>query len=165
MAYDGFLKIGDLVGESSDLAHRGWIEILSFEHETKQPTGPMVSIIGGRTGARVAMGDFKVTKIIDRSTPDIQVYCCDGSHIEEVKVVLRESGGTPVEFMKWTFGHAIISCVRQVGRGNEETYARPIEEISFNFSSVRWQYTPQSGGGSAEAMVEGGWDLEQNRKL
>ena len=58
MAYDGFLKIGDLVGESSDLAHRGWIEILSFEHETKQPTGPMVSIIGGRTGARVAMGDF-----------------------------------------------------------------------------------------------------------
>jgi len=165
MAFDGFLKIGDLMGESTDDAHQDWIEIVSFEHETKQPSGPMVSIIGGRTGARVVMGDFTVTKIIDRSTPDIQVYCCDGTHIDRVKVVLREAGGGPVEFMKWTFENVIISRIRQVGRGSEGTYARPSEKVCFNFGRVTWQYTCQSTDGSVGATVEGGWDLEQNRKL
>ena len=77
MAFDGYLNIEGIPGESTDRMHAAWIEIISFRHEVSQPAGSATSRIGGRTGARVDIQDFMINKVIDKSSPMLHLYCCN----------------------------------------------------------------------------------------
>jgi len=165
MAYDGFLKIDGIPGESTDSAHAQWIEIVSFRHDVSQPAGTATSRVGGRTGARVDIADFTITKVIDVSTPNLNRFCSDGTHIANVMVELCEAGGDKHMYMRWTLTDVIISSVKPSGVANEEVYARPIEEISFNFGTIQWEYVPMTHAGKPGAAVMAGWTLEENKPL
>ncbi len=53
MAFDAFLKIDGIPGESSDENHKDWIELTSFKHGLNQPASATASSAGGRySGAR-----------------------------------------------------------------------------------------------------------------
>ena len=39
MAFDAFLKVDGIPGESTDDKHKDWIEVLSFNHGVSQPAG------------------------------------------------------------------------------------------------------------------------------
>ncbi|MDR2015728.1 MAG: type VI secretion system tube protein Hcp, partial [Azoarcus sp.] len=58
MAFDAFLKIEGIPGESKDSGHDGWIEILSYHHGVNQPASKTASSAGGATAERVNFGDF-----------------------------------------------------------------------------------------------------------
>ncbi|MEO7652407.1 MAG: type VI secretion system tube protein Hcp, partial [Bryobacteraceae bacterium] len=45
--FDTFLKIDGIPGESTDDAHKEWIEVLDFDHEMTQPASATVSSAGG----------------------------------------------------------------------------------------------------------------------
>ena len=84
-----FLKVEGVDGESTDDAHEKWIEILSYSHGLSQPaTG--VSGTGGQTGGRADFQDLVVTKVLDSSTPDLNIKCAKGEHIPKVEL---EKGG------------------------------------------------------------------------
>ena len=53
MAFDAFLKIDGIPGESGDEKHKDWIEILSFAHGLEQPAQATASSAGGATAERV----------------------------------------------------------------------------------------------------------------
>ena len=165
MAYDGFLQIEGIPGESTDAAHQGWIEILSFNHAVVQPAGAAQSRIGGRTGARVDVEDFVITKVVDKATPLLHLFCCQGKHIPTVKVELCEATGDKHAYMRYTMTDVIVSSVRPSGVANEEVYARPIEEVSFNFGTIQWEYVPVDHTGKVGAAVVAGWSLEENKPL
>ena len=165
MAYDGFLELQGIPGESTDAAHTGWIEIVSFRHDVAQPAGTATSRVGGRTGARVNVEDFVITKVIDNSTPNLNKFCCTGQHIARAVIELCEAGGTKHMYMRWTLTDLIISSVKPSGVANEEVFARPIEEVSMNFGTIQWEYVPMDHTGKAGAAMMAGWTMQENKPL
>lgn len=163
--FDTFLKIDGVDGESTDEKHSGWIEILSFDHGMNQPASAVASSAGGATSGRVDVGDFSVSKYVDKATPKLAEACCTGKHFGKVTVEVCRAGGDKVKYMEYKLSNAIVSSISQggTGRGGDEV---PVEQVSFNFGKIEWTYTQQkrpdgSGGGNVSA----GWNLETNVKV
>ena len=164
MAYDGFVQIGGIPGESTDDAHKDWVEIISYGHKIEQPGGSSASRVGGRTGARVDIDDFTIMKVLDKSTPTLALYCCNGSHIPKVVLELCEAGGEKHLYMKYTLEDVIVSSVKPGGSAAEQL-ARPVEEISFKFGKIQWEYIPMDHTGKTQAATQSGWNLETNKAI
>ena len=163
MAFDAFVKIDGIPGESTDDKHKDWIEILSYRHGLTQPASA-ASATTGRSAERVNIENFTIVKILDKATPTLHLACCDGRHIKKVELELCEAGGEKHPYMKYTLENVIVSSVRPGGSsGGGDT--KPLEEISFNFGQVRWEYTPLDSQGNPGSPQRTGWSLENNKKL
>ena len=157
-----FLKIDGISGESTDEKHKDWIEILSFSHGMNQPTSG-ASGSGGRSSARVNMADFSVAKEVDKSSPYLAQACCDGRHIKEVKVELCQSTQDKHTYMMYTMENVIISGFTPGGTGDG---SKPMENVTFNFGKIKWEYTPIGHDGKPGSKVGPmGWNLEENKKI
>jgi type VI secretion system secreted protein Hcp len=170
MAFDGFLNVDGVPGESTDSKHQGWIEILSFSHGATQPSSATASSAGGGTTERVTFDDLTVTKHIDKASAKLHELCASGKHIATVTMQLCRAGGDKLQYMEVKMEQVIISSVKAAGTATNGSPAPntpdnlPSESISFNFGKVKWTYTQQkrpdgSGGGN----VTGGWDLTTNK--
>lgn len=165
MAFDAFLKIDGVEGESTDAGHKNWIEILSFNHGMSQPASSSASTAGGATAGRVNMQDFSIVKFVDKATAKLAEACCTGKHVPNIKIEVCRAGGDKLKYMEYKLSDAIVSAVRQGGSssGSEDI---PVEEVSFNFGKIEWTYTQQKrSDGSGGGNVSAGWDLKQNKKV
>ncbi len=165
MAFDAFLKIDGIPGESSDDKHKDWIEILSYSMGITQPTSGSASTAGGATSERAHFQDFSIVKALDKASPKIALGCAGGQHIKEVKVELCRAGGDKVKYMEYKMSNCIISSFRPGGSAHGgETL--PLEEVSFNYGKIEWTYTQQKrADGAGGGNVAAGWDLEANKKI
>jgi type VI secretion system secreted protein Hcp len=165
MAFDAFLKISDIPGESSDDKHKDWIEVLSFSCGVSQRASGSASTGGGATAERADFQDFSIVKTLDKASPKLALACAGGTHIKEVVLELCRAGGDKVKYMEYKLSHAVISSVRPGGsaQGGE---ALPLEEVSFNYGKIEWTYVQQKrADGSGGGQVAAGWDLETNKKV
>jgi len=165
MAFDAFLLIEDIPGESTDDAHAEWIEVLSFNHGISQPTSASASSGGGASAERCDHGDFNIVKAIDLATVPIHMACCKGTHIPKVTLELCRAGGEKVKYMSVILSQVVISNVRPGGSsGGSETL--PLEEVSFNYGKIEWEYNQQSrADGTGGGAAAGGWDLTLNAEV
>lgn len=164
MAFDGYLQIEGIGGDSTDDAHSEWIEIDGFEHAVSQATGGKASGQGGHAGGRADHGDFIVHKRLDSSSPALFLYCCKGQSIGEVVVELCRAVGDKTTFMKYTFQNVIVSKVNPKGEAQGEDLI-PAEEVHFRYSNVMLEYTPTSTDGSTGASIQAGWSTQTNTPL
>lgn len=162
MAIDMFCKIDGIDGESTDDKHKNWIEILSYSWTVSQPVS-MASGTGGRTGGRADFQDFNITKILDKASPNLALYCANGKHIPKIEMQLCLATGEKHTFMKYTLEDVVVSSVSPGGAaGAGET--RPLESVTFNYGKIEWEYTPIDQTGKKGAAVKQGWDLEANKQ-
>jgi type VI secretion system secreted protein Hcp len=91
MAFDAFMKIDGIPGESMDARYPSWIEVSSFSHKMEQPASSTASSSGGATAERVNHGLFHVVHLFDKATPKIAEACCKGTHIKDVTIALCSS--------------------------------------------------------------------------
>jgi type VI secretion system secreted protein Hcp len=165
MAFDAFLKIDGVDGESTDDAHADWIEILSFSQGRNQSASATASSAGGATGGRVNLGDFSVTKFVDKASPKLAEACCTGKHISSIVIELCRAGGDKVKYMEYKLTNSIVAGVNYGGAAQSGDEI-PVEEVAFNIGKIEWTYTQQKrpdGGGGGN--VSAGWDLEKNVKV
>lgn len=160
MAFDAFLKIDTVPGESTDDKHSEWIECLSYSHGVSQP-GTILS--GGAQGAeRSVHEDFTVVKSLDKASPKLNLACCNGEHISELKLELTSASGDKQKYMVYVMTDCIVSSVRPQGntQGSETV---PLEEVSFNYGKIQWTYTEtDSQTGAPKGDVATQWDLVTN---
>src|SRR5262245_46970101 len=163
MAFDCFVKMDGIKGESTDDKHKEQIEVLSFSWGASQPASA-ASGTGGRTAERVNVQDFSFVKVLDKSTPMLFLACCDGRHIKEVTVELCLASGDKHPYMKYVMDDVIVSSIRPGGsaQGGE---VKPLEEVTLNFGKVRLEYTPIDHTGKPGSPERTGWDLTTNKKL
>lgn len=140
MAVDMFLKIENIKGESTDLGHKGEIEILSFSWGVSNP-GSHAGGGGGGAG-KVSMSDISFSHVYDKASPVLMKHCCSGQHIKEAIITVRKAGDRPVEYLKYKLSDILISGYSLGGNGNEV----PTEEISMNFSKVEVSYLDSNTG-------------------
>jgi type VI secretion system secreted protein Hcp len=164
MAFDAFLKIDGIPGESTDDKHKDWIEVLSYSSGITRPTSAPAGTAGGSTAERVHFQDFFIVKALDKASPKIALACADGTHIKEVILELCRAGGDKVKYMEYKLSNCMFTSYRP-GGSVKGTETLPLEEISFNYGKIQWTYTQVRADGSAGEQVTAGWDLEANKKV
>ena len=161
MAFDTFIKVEGIEGESSDARHVGWIEAFNFKIALGQKASATASSAGGATAERADFQPLYFTMPMDRSSPKLAQACADGTHIDEVLVEVCRAGGDRVAFMTYRLRNCIIKKVFTIGDGNF-----PMESVTIDYGRIQWAYTRQnrSGGGSS-GQVATGWNREKNCRL
>jgi type VI secretion system secreted protein Hcp len=152
MAFDSFLKIAGIKGESLDSRHKDEIEVLSFSFGIAQKVSP----VGGGGGAgKPTVEDFRFVHNVDAATPDLFDATCSGKHIPDAVFTVRRGGGNKesAEFYKMTFEDVLISSVAPGGNVNEGT---PMEQVALNFASVKIEVRRQNARG-----MLGPWESSQ----
>ena len=93
------------------------------------------------------------------STPNLMRYCSNGKNIDQAKLTVRKAGGTAVEYITITVKELIISSISMGGSGGED---RLTENVTLNFASFDYEYTPQKDDGSADTAIPFKWNIAQN---
>lgn len=161
MAFDAFLKIDGIPGESTDDKHKDWIEIASYRQGLSQPASATASSVGGASAERVNFGPFAVSKLVDKASPKLFEACCTGKHIKEIIVEVCRAGGDKQKYLEIRMEQVIVSSYVQDSGGDF-----PHESVSFGAGKYKITYTQQKReDGGAGSNVSGGWDLTQNKVI
>ncbi len=161
MAFDAFLKIDGIPGESSDDKHAEWIEIVSFDHNMEQPASSTASNAGGATAERVNHGTFNITHLLDKASPKLYEAVCTGKHIKDVTLELCRAGGDKLKYMEIKLEQVLVSSIAPSGAAGGDF---PSEMVSFSYGKIKWTYTQQKrADGAGGGNVSAGWDLTSNK--
>lgn len=162
MAFDAYLKLEGLEGESVREGHKGEIEIYSFSFGSNNPA----SISGSTAGAGVGKGtvsSFNIVKTTDTCSPVMFQNCMQGKHWPTATVTLNKSGGdAALPFLIFEFKEVYCSSLQwSGGTGGDD---RPMESASFDFGAVKVTYTQQDEKGAAAKKPTGSWNVRTQTK-
>jgi type VI secretion system secreted protein Hcp len=156
MAYDAFMKIGDIQGESTDSKHPGWIEIDSFSWGMTQSG----SFSGGGGTGKVSFQDIHFTSSTQKSSPRLAKACATGEHIPKAELSFVKLSPQGFEFIKFEFQDVLISSYQLGGSSGGED--RPTDSVSLNFTKIEFDFIPQKADGSADDAVVFVFDVRQS---
>jgi len=163
MGFDAFLKIDGIPGESTDSKHKDWIEILSYSHGVTQMAAGSASSGGARSAGRTDHADFSIVKTLDKASPVLALFASKGDHIKKVTLTLHRATGDKQEYMKYDMDNVLVTSVRPGGssKGGEPL---PLEEVSFNYDKITWEYTETDHKtGKAGGKITKWWSLVENK--
>ena len=157
MAYDAFLQLKDIPGESTASGFEMAIELLgmSWSAHTQATVG---AGRGGLTTSRVSVSAFTITKQTDSSSPRLFHACCVGTHIATAKVSYRKQTGDGQEaFLIYDFTDVVVESINFGGaRAIEDV---PMETANFVFGRVQMEYKTQGADGKLTSGTPVVWDL------
>ena len=160
MAFDAFLKLEGIQGESQDYKHKNEIDVLSWSWgETNMGT----HATGGGGGAgKVQMQDFHFVMPYNKASPKLMLACAEGKHISEAKLTCRKAGGDQQEYLVIKFKDLLISSYQTGGSQGDVV---PTDQISCNYSRIEKEYKPQDEKGALGSAITAGYDLKANKKV
>jgi len=162
MAYDAFLKLDGIPGESTDDKHKDWIEILSYSSGVSQPAVAARSTGGAASAGRVNVQDFSIVHTLDKASPKLFLSCCKGEHIKVVTLELCRATGDKQKYMEYKMSDVLVSSVRP-GGSSKAGDTLPLEEVSFNYGKIEITYTQTDQTGKPKGDVKANWDLSANK--
>ena len=162
MAFDAYLNMEGLKGESERDGHKDEIEIFSFSFGASNNS----TISGGTTGSGAGKGtvsSFNVMKTTDTTSPIIFQNCMQGKHWPTAFVTLNKSGGdASLAFLKIEFKEIYCSSIQWSGGAGGDD--RPMESVSFDFGAVKFTYKQQDAKGVAAKVPAGSWNVRTQTK-
>lgn len=158
MAADYFLEIEGIKGESKDDKHAGEIDLLSWSWGETQ-TGRSSTGGGGGSG-KVSMQDFHFVMNMCTATPHLMLACATGSHIKKAVLTCRKAGGKQEEYLTIEFSDLLVSSYQTGGSSAGDAY--PTDQISLNFSKIKFSYAPQKAEGVLDKPIIVGYDIKKN---
>jgi type VI secretion system secreted protein Hcp len=161
VAVDYFLKIDGVPGESSDLKHKGEIQLEAFSWGESSPGGAAPGGGGGGAG-KVQMQDLVVTMVVSKASPKLMLGCATGKHYKEAVLTARRAGKAQQEFLVFKLKDVIVTSYQTGGAAGADI---PVDQASLGFSTIQLEYRPQKADGSLDAPVKAGWDLKQNKPV
>jgi len=160
MAGDCFLKIDGIPGESTDDKHKDWIEVISYSSGVAQMAGGDRSTGGAATSGRCSHQDVSIVKAMDKASPTLNLFCCQGKHIPNVVIEICRATGNKEKYMEYKMEDVIISSVSVSGGGG----GLPTESVAFNYGKLTWNYIQTDHKtGEAKGNVEKFWSLIDNK--
>lgn len=162
MAFDAFVKMTGIQGESKDGSFSNQIEIQSYGVGVTQNKSSTVSSSGGASTERADFHDFSFTKLMDLASPKLIEACAAGKSIPEVVVTLNRAGSTKFSFCEYRMTNCFVSGI-SAGGGSAEDF--PTEEVHINYGTFDVVYTAQDRAtGASKGNSSAGWDLQKNQK-
>lgn len=136
MAFDAFLKIEGIPGESTDDKHKNEIDVLSFSF----------GISRRNDKGRPSIQDFSIVKTVDTASPLLFDASCQGESIESAHFTARKAGKGQQEYLIIKMNDCIITSVQPAGSPAGGTV--PMEQVSLDFRSLEMEVFQQNPDGS-----------------
>ena len=163
MAFDSYLEIKGVKGESTAKGMEGKIEIYSFSWGASNP----VTIGPGTEGAaagRVSISSFNLMKKTDTASATLFLKCCEGKHFDEATVTLRKATGDAGQkpFLVYKFTTVYVDSIQWSGSSGGDD--QPTESVSFSFAKVEMEYYKQDEKGNLKKEANATYDLTKVSK-
>jgi type VI secretion system secreted protein Hcp len=160
MAFDTFIKLSSIEGESKDERHKGWIEVFKYGLGKRQRITKAANRCGGASAGRADFLNLVFKKEIDASTPLLSLACAEGCHIDEVILDICRAGGDKMRFMQYRFQNCMIRLVSTLSNRYQG-----LDLVWIDFGIIRWEYTLQNrSGGGPMGHIAAGWNLQTNSR-
>ena len=150
-AFDAYLKIEGVDGESTDSKHAGWIEVESFAHGATTPAA---------TTDHPAFSDLCLVKLTDKSSPLLEQSCAKGKSFPSATLELVTADANRVRFYQIVLSNVVVSSISASGTAGAST--KPLESVCLNYSQIAWTYTELDASGVPAGDVNAWWDLALN---
>jgi type VI secretion system secreted protein Hcp len=160
MTINLFIKIADIIGESTDDRHKDEIDVLSWAWGVSM-AGSM-NMGGGAGAGKANFSDLTFTHHVDKATPKLFNTCATGKHVKEAKLIARKTGEKLPEFLLITMSDVLITHVAPAGNVADGSM---LESVSLQFARVDMEYKPQLPDGSLNAGVHFTYDLKANKPV
>jgi type VI secretion system secreted protein Hcp len=148
------LKFDDasLNGSSKLKKSKDAIEVYSFRHRISIPLSSSQASNMSRTQGRTHHEDLTIGKLVDKASPNLNLYCSQGKIVGNATLTIYEpNADAPQPVCSFKLENVIISSV-VVGGGADDL---PSETVTLNYSAITWtQGTSNSTN----------WDLTTNAK-
>ena len=157
-AYDAFLKIDTLPGESQDTAHKDWIDLSSWRWGDFTSSTAPGGTMGGSSAPARPDPTLTVTMPVNRASPNLFLFHAMGKRLTKAVLAVRRPGaqGPTPDFLTITFDDFVISSYQSTW-STKDPNLPPIDEITLKFYKVTIEYKDRSG-----RPVKVIWDYKQN---
>jgi hypothetical protein len=94
------------------------------------------STTSGSGRGKAKLGEFSITKTVDKSSPMLFKACVSGQHFKTAKLTVRKQGSdAPITY---DLQGVVVSTYQTASSGD-----RPTESLSLNFTKIEYTYTKQ----------------------
>lgn len=161
MAWDAYLTVEGVSGESTREGHEGEIELKAFAFGANNASS--VGIGGGGGTGTVVLSSFNVHKKTDAASAELFQHCCTGEHFPTATLTMYKSGGAggALPYLVYEFEEVYVENISWSGAEGGDNI--PEEDVSFAFGKVIITYTEQNVDGTAGGDHVGSWDLRSGR--
>jgi type VI secretion system secreted protein Hcp len=171
MAFDAFLKIDTIDGDSQDKSHPKEIQIDSFSFGVTQFTS-VGSATGGAGAGKASLQDIHFSSPMNVASPKLFQACVSGQHFQKVVLSCRKAGGeqTSSDFLKITLTDVLISGYATGSNELDNGFSArpgdsdvPTDQFSINFHKISMLFTSPGvtnpDGTTANLGVTGAADI------
>jgi type VI secretion system secreted protein Hcp len=152
MAFKGELYVEGPDGALEGPRENGSSLVYEYNHEVYLPFEMETNRVQG--SRRITA--FILTKDIDKITPILYQYCCEGTKLPKITIVLYKIKETSeVPYFNYTLENATIVSVKNympTTKAKENENVGHLEEVKFMAEKFTWNYEPSDkegkGGGS-----------------
>lgn len=158
------LRIDGVQGESSDLDHRGWIDILQLAWGSRRRITSATSTRHDRESANAEITDLTFTKHMDSSTPKLFTESCCGRGKTMVIELTRTGTGRGSDvYARYTLHNALLRDYQVAAWSQDDE--KPLEKIKISFSKMELAYMPQDEDNQPMAQIAVGFDATTNERV
>ena len=154
-----FGKIDDKIGAEFIKNPRNVFEVTTFSFDVEQ-TINMSSQASGAGAGKIAFNPFKVSRKIDKSTPQMFDMACKGTAFKFVRLGFRKAAGqdtTGLFFLRFDF--KLVALKTMSWSHDDES---PTEDLEFEYGGLQITYGLQNPDGSVAAQNPFGWNKISN---
>lgn len=136
----GYLKIGDIKGESQIANYENFIKIGTFAFKIE-----IEGATDGTRGGTLKHRNPVITFPVERASPQLMLACATGQVIPQATLILtKNEGENEVAFYKITMTDIVVSSYSTGGSADGQV---PTEEITLGYTEVEWTYYRSDGDG------------------
>jgi len=131
-----FLKYGEIKGETTQLTHKEWIEVNSFQFGVGRGISSGVGGGSKREASAPSVSEVTISKTFDISSPLLLKDAVGGKAVTaKIEITQTDDSGKHVAFQKFILTNTLISSYSVSSAGD-----RPGESLSLNFTKIDSEY-------------------------
>lgn len=163
MAFNAYLQVVGVAGESTDQNHTGWIEIDDFDESVSQTLSGSFSAGGAPATGKPVFTPLTIKKNVDKASPLLYKGCAAGTVYATVVIDVCRATGDNTPYLNYKLENVVIAGIGIASTKISDVDDVPIETISFAAGRITKTFTPTDAKtGKPGANVVGGYDRIQN---
>lgn len=153
MSNQMFLKLDGVEGESTDVKHKGEIDLLGWTWGLSE-----LAPASGGGSVKVAIGTVSIQKLVNSSSPALLLHAAEGQRIASGVLTTRHASGGEFLLVKMT--DVLVSSVAVTALNDANQVA---ETVALAFGKIEFDYRPTLPNGNLGSEKSFRWDVGTNR--